>query len=139
VPTDDPVVAIERGPGFLGVGDAIPDHIFIRPVFWNQRDEGGLPVVVLPVPPAESRQVLLAPPLAAVVVAGNGSPERERRRSTAAGGNGTIRSSGPGGRPIIAGQPPSFHSASIAASVGWTGTWRTVSVFVDFSRCSRVW
>jgi hypothetical protein len=51
------------------VGDAIPDHILIRPVFEDQGDEGGLHVVVLPVPPAKRRQVLLAPPLAAVVVA----------------------------------------------------------------------
>jgi hypothetical protein len=41
-----------------------------------------------------------------------------RIAGASAGGNGTSRSSGVGGLPVIAAQPPSFNSASIAASVG---------------------
>jgi hypothetical protein len=56
----------------------------------------------------------------------------------ASGGSGTIRSSDSGRRPIIAAHPDRHHSASIAASVGCTGTWRTASVFVVFARRFRV-
>ena len=52
------------------------------------------------------------------------------RRMAWSGGRGTMRSSGVGWRPIMAGHPESFHSARIAASVGWTGIRRGCFVLV---------
>lgn len=51
---------------------------------------------------------------------------------------GTMRSSGPGARPMSRSHPSLFHAVSISCSTEWTGIHFSMSVFVVFSIWNRV-
>ena len=106
-----------------------PEHVRCGPVLPGEADERPAEVVPAAVPEPEGPEVRLHARPDEVPIP-HRPPSRAAGRGSVGLGHRTTRSFGSGGRPNAASQPERRHSASIAASVGCTGTRRSTPVFV---------